>query len=558
MPRRPEDTIPLVVERVETRDRATLLAVAFTLLALAALGVGAFLLARAQERQREDARERFGQRAEIASSLIDSLFRVAFVGASAEASDHHGGARVDEARLERELGANRYAIVIDTTGRVLGATSNVPEGTAERMARRPRHVRQALTERGYGLSDVQDGVRPVIETAIGFGTPSGPRVLVNGQLVSVFREFLDGTLAPLPEVSRSEAFVLDGNGRLLGAAAREGRPRLPQADLVSQSGRGDSGTYEGRDGPAFYQDSALAGSRWHVAVSADEDELYQALSGTGRWIPWAILGVGALALLAVGLLLSRLSRQSGALRASNVELARSNADLEQFAYAASHDLSAPLRTVAGFSQLLRQRYAGRLDDEADAYIEHMASGVDRMQQLIDDLLLYSRVGRAPVGQDAVDLEGVLAEVLESLAEPMAERGAVVTSDDLPVVRGERGQLAQVLTNLVSNAVKFTAPDVRPEVHVGAEREGAAWRLSVRDNGIGIDADSDVIFKMFGRLHPADAYPGTGIGLALVKRIVERHGGRIWVEPCPGGGSVFSFTLPDRAPVSSQEPVGVGA
>jgi signal transduction histidine kinase len=181
-----------------------------------------------------------------------------------------------------------------------------------------------------------------------------------------------------------------------------------------------------------------------------------------------------------------------------------------------------------------------------------------MQQLIDDLLLYSRVGRAPVGQDAVDLEGVLAEVLESLAEPMAERGAVVTSDDLPVVRGERGQLAQVLTNLVSNAVKFTAPDVRPEVHVGAEREGAAWRLSVRDNGIGIDADSDVIFKMFGRLHPADAYPGTGIGLALVKRIVERHGGRIWVEPCPGGGSVFSFTLPDRAPVSSQEPVGVGA
>jgi signal transduction histidine kinase len=135
---------------------------------------------------------------------------------------------------------------------------------------------------------------------------------------------------------------------------------------------------------------------------------------------------------------------------------------------------------------------------------------------------------------------------------------VVTFDELPTVRGERGQLAQVLTNLVSNAVKFTAPDVRPEVHVGAARDGQAWRLWVRDNGIGVDADDDSIFKMFARLHPADAYPGTGIGLALVKRIVERHGGTIWVEPAPGGGSVFAFTLPDRAPVGAPEPAGAAA
>jgi len=532
--------------------------VGFTLLALTALSVGAFLLARSQENQREDARERFGQRAEIAASLLDSLFQVAFVGQTGDAIERYGGERIDPAALEARLENNRYALVVDAQGRVLAATSGVPRGAARRFAQRPLHVRQALGELGYGLSDIQEGVRPVLETAVAFGTPTGPRVLVNGAPVGTFRQFLDGTLEPLPELGRSEGFVLDGNGRLLGSAARGDRPRLPDSDLIAASGRGSSGTYAGRDGEAFFQDARLAGSRWHVVITADEDALYESLAGAGRWLPWGILGVGTLALLAVGLLLSRLARQSGALRSSNAELARSNADLEQFAYAASHDLSAPLRTVAGFSQLLRQRYGERLDDEAHAYIEHMATGVDRMQQLIDDLLLYSRVGRAPVDQEVVALDEVLAEVLESLEEPMTARGAVVTSDELPTVRGSRGQLAQVLTNLVSNAVKFTAPDARPEVHVGAEREGQAWRLSVRDNGIGVDPGSDVIFKMFGRLHPADAYPGTGIGLALVKRIIERHGGRIWVEPAEGGGSVFSFTLPDRAPVSAPEPVGASA
>jgi len=181
-----------------------------------------------------------------------------------------------------------------------------------------------------------------------------------------------------------------------------------------------------------------------------------------------------------------------------------------------------------------------------------------MQQLIDDLLLYSRVGRMPLGTDTIDLDEVLAEVVATLDEPIRERGAQVTNDPLPVVRGERVQLTQVLMNLVSNALKFTSPEVTPEVHVSARREGAAWRLSVRDNGIGVDPDADVIFKMFGRLHPADAYPGTGIGLALVKRIIERHGGKIWVEPADGGGSVFMFTLPDRSPVSVPERVGASA
>src|SRR3712207_3953242 len=154
----------------------------------------------------------------------------------------------------------------------------------------------------------------------------------------------------------------------------------------------------------------------------------------------------------------------------------------------------------------------------------MVKGVDRMQQLIDDLLVYSRVGRAPVVRERVDLDALLDEIRDAIEPTVRERGAEITSDVLPVVHGERGQLGQVLQNLVVNAVKFTAPDVTPAVHVGARRVEGVWHISVRDNGIGVDAaHEETVFKMFGRLHSSDAYPGTGIGLALAKRIIERHG-----------------------------------
>jgi signal transduction histidine kinase len=284
-----------------------------------------------------------------------------------------------------------------------------------------------------------------------------------------------------------------------------------------------------------------------------QDVLYASATGAGRLLPWILLLIGAGALAGAGVLLARILRTRTALREanaslarSNEELARSNADLEQFAYVASHDLSEPLRTVAGFSQLLGKRYRGKLDAEADLYIEHMGLGVDRMQQLIDDLLMYSRAGRTPLKPVEVDLDEVLAEVLHSTEPTVVERGAHVVAGELPTVMGEPGQLRQVLQNLIVNAVKFTAPDVTPEVTVGATRDGADWRISVRDNGIGIDpAQRDTVFKMFGRLHPSEAYPGTGIGLALVKRIVERHGGRVWIDDAPGGGTVFTFTLPAR-------------
>jgi PAS domain S-box-containing protein len=236
-------------------------------------------------------------------------------------------------------------------------------------------------------------------------------------------------------------------------------------------------------------------------------------------------------------------RQAEELERRAADLERSNAELEEFAYIASHDLSEPLRTVSGFVQLLGDRYRGRLDAEADEFIDYAVSGVDRMRRLIEDLLRYSRAGRAETALEPVDLGAVAAAARSALTGAIAESGATVEIDPLPEVFGDARQLEQLLQNLLANALKFHRPGVPPHVAVSAERTGATWTLRVRDDGIGITAgDDERIFGMFKRLHGRDEYEGTGIGLAIARKIAERHGGRIWHEPAPGGGSVFCVDL----------------
>ena len=226
------------------------------------------------------------------------------------------------------------------------------------------------------------------------------------------------------------------------------------------------------------------------------------------------------------------------------ELARSNAELEVFAYVASHDLAEPIRAISGPVSLLARRYGGQLDERADEYIGFAVDGCRRMQALIEDLLQYSRVGRVEGRRERVDCNRVVATVLTGLSRTVAETETQITVDDLPVVSGEPSQLGQVFQNLISNALKFRAPGVTPRVYVRAERIGSEWRFSVTDNGIGIESrHQDRVFGMFKRLHPRDAYPGTGIGLAICKKIVENHGGRIGIDSAPGGGCRFWFALP---------------
>jgi signal transduction histidine kinase len=227
------------------------------------------------------------------------------------------------------------------------------------------------------------------------------------------------------------------------------------------------------------------------------------------------------------------------------ELARSNKELEQFAYVASHDLQEPLRMVASYVQLLADRYQGRLDENADRYIEYAVDGARRMKLLINDLLAYSRVGthgRPPVPTDS---QAVLEEVLSGLQVAVEEQQASVTHDPLPTVLADEVQLGQVFQNLIGNALKFCG-EAAPRIHVGVKRdaERGAWRFSVADNGIGLDPKyAERIFMLFQRLHGPTEYPGTGIGLAICKKILERHGGRIWVESQPGQGATFYFTVP---------------
>jgi PAS domain S-box-containing protein len=239
-------------------------------------------------------------------------------------------------------------------------------------------------------------------------------------------------------------------------------------------------------------------------------------------------------------------RTEEALARQAAELARSNSDLEQFAYVASHDLQEPLRMVASYTQLLGRRYADRLDDDAREFIGYAVDGVTRMQSLINDLLAYSRVGTRGDEFAETDTSAVLARVLATLGAAIEENDAVVSFDALPTIRADAGQLAQLFQNLIANAIKFRRPEVAPRVHIGAERQERGWLFSVRDNGIGIGPEyADRIFVIFQRLHSRSEYPGTGIGLSICKKIVERHGGEIRMESTPGEGTTFLFDIPDE-------------
>jgi signal transduction histidine kinase len=231
-----------------------------------------------------------------------------------------------------------------------------------------------------------------------------------------------------------------------------------------------------------------------------------------------------------------------ALAQANQELGRSNQDLERFAYVVSHDLQEPLRAVTGYSQLMGKHYAGSLDERASHYLAQITAGTERMRVLIDGLLEMSRLTAKAPALRPVSCEDVLAHVLASTEVLRQETGARVTHDPLPRVMGHTVRLAQLFLNLATNGIKFRGADP-PHVHFSARLDGRTWIISCTDNGIGIEPQHlEVIFEMFKRVHAPDTYPGAGIGLAVVKRIVEQHQGRVWVESEPGKGSTFYFTL----------------
>jgi signal transduction histidine kinase len=301
----------------------------------------------------------------------------------------------------------------------------------------------------------------------------------------------------------------------------------------------------------------------------DPADVYNHASATAHPWRWAaihagfIVAAGVAALLAWRLnedvrdearrALDRATEAEQALAASALELQRSNAELSHFASVASHDLSEPLRTISGFMRLLDQRYGNELDERGRAFIAHAQDGADRMQRLIDGLLAYSRVDRAAPPADQVRLDEVARAAIVALGARIDETHATITVGDLPAVRGDADQLDQALQNLLSNGLKFARPGVAPAIEIEARRDGGDWSVVVADHGIGIPpAQRDQVFQMFHRLHGLDAYEGAGMGLAIVERIVEHHGGRVCVQETPGGGATFVLTLPAAAPSATAE------
>jgi len=238
------------------------------------------------------------------------------------------------------------------------------------------------------------------------------------------------------------------------------------------------------------------------------------------------------------------------LDAQAADLQRSNAELEQFAYVASHDLQEPLRKVSSFTQLLQRRYGGQLDERADQYIDFAVDGANRMQTLISDLLNFSRVGRVHKAHQSIDLDTVLEETLSALSVVVEEAGATITHDPLPNLVADPSQMVMLWQNLIGNSVKFRRPGETPRIHITAARETGLWRFTVTDNGIGIPPEyTEKIFVIFQRLHTKDTYSGSGIGLAMCKKIVEFHGGAITIDPEYRNGTRVTFTLALEPPQS---------
>jgi PAS domain S-box-containing protein len=289
----------------------------------------------------------------------------------------------------------------------------------------------------------------------------------------------------------------------------------------------------------------LAHGRWEgelIHTRADRSLLTVA----SRWALQRDLQGNPRAILEINNDISERKESVEKLLSTAEELKRSNDELQQFAYVASHDLQEPLRMVASYTQLLAKRYRGHLDSDADEFISYAVDGCNRMQGLIHDLLSYSRMGTPRNKLRDISTEIALAEALETLQTIIHESGALVTHDPLPTLTVDDGQLAQVFQNLIANAIKYHGPDV-PHVHVSATRNGGnEWTFSIRDNGLGIDSQYfERIFVIFQRLHGREEFEGTGIGLAICKKILERLGGRIWVESQLGKGSTFYFVLPER-------------
>jgi signal transduction histidine kinase len=417
----------------------------------------------------------------------------------------------------------------------------------------------------------------VVELGQPIPTPTGTRVLVSGFPPAALGDFLHGYLSRVINVRAARAYVLDDRGTVVGGAGAGVAPNAPLSEpgLLAALTRRSQGPF---GGDRYLVADAVAHTPWRVVLTAPQSRLFASVGGASKWVPWAIFAAfAALGIVALGLLRGILASTAGKLRAANSglqeanrrleranqdlaeradDLARSNAELEQFASIASHDLQEPLRKVQTFAGQLASRESDRLSPRGQDYVRRMTAAAARMQALIEDLLKFSRVSTHGREFVPVDLGDVARQVLDDLEVSVRDAGATVRIEPLPTLAADPLQMRQLLQNLISNALKFRREDTPTEVTVSARSNGRWVELIVADNGIGFEPQyGGRIFLVFERLHGAGTYPGTGIGLALCRKIVARHGGQISAEGRPGAGAVFTVRLPWDPSDASAAPPG---
>jgi signal transduction histidine kinase len=545
---------------VKRRDAGLALFAAVVLLAL--LSAFAIELSNTQAKSKADVESRVHERAVLAAALVDSLFQTVEQQVPQDAH-MYGAATVSNQTMNAHAQHNTYLAVLDARSRqVLAASRGF---TPQARANLPHSAALALVLAGhpYGLGNLLPyGKAGVINLAVMFPTRFGPRILLTGFPPATLGGFITNDLREIPGVAGAHNYLIDGNLAVL-ASTNPARPvdyvfHTPQQVAALRRSSGDSNGH-------YYDSVPLTNSSERIVLSAPTGPLFASVTGLHKWVPWIIFAAFAIAAILALELGRRVVRSAGRMRATNdrlesvndqletvndslelraAELARSNAELEQFASIASHDLQEPLRKVRTFTQQLTVTDADRLSDKGRDYLERANSAAERMQRLIEDLLKFSRVATHGRPFQPVDLREVVDGVLEDLELEVEQSGAVVHIGELPTIDADEVQLRQLMQNLISNALKFRREEVVPEVWIDSSSSPDSIRLTVRDNGIGFEPQyAGRIFRVFERLHGRRQYPGTGIGLALCRKIAERHGGTVSAEGEPGVGATFTVTLP---------------
>jgi signal transduction histidine kinase len=543
-------------------SKAGLLVVISACIVLAVTTVFAIELSDTQAKSKSGIEVQVHQRAVLAEALIGSLFQTVQQDVPQD-SKTYGAATVSDETLNTQLGKQSgFLALVDRHGTVLASSSSF---TAQARSGLPASGVLTLIHAGhpYALGNLTPYEKTgVIEIAVPFPTQYGTRILITGFTPGALSAFIAGELKQIPGVKGAHNYLIDGNDTVLATT----NPGAAVGRVVPGSGAVQTLQQASGDVRGYYFDQVVVkNSHWRVLLVAPDAPLFASVTGFHQLLPWLIFVAFAFVALAALVLGYRVLRSSDQLQAVNTkiekvnrdltganatlerratELARSNEELDQFASIASHDLQEPLRKVRTFTEQLVVTEGDSLSEQGRDYLQRANAAAERMQKLVEDLLRFSRVTTQAHAFEPVDLSEAARQVVVDLEVQIEDTGAMVRIGALPTISADELQIRQLLQNLLSNALKFQGKGTTPQVAIDAVMGDDSVQLTVRDNGIGFDPRYSLrIFRVFERLNGRTEYPGTGIGLALCRKIVERHGGKIVAESEVDVGSTFTVTLP---------------